>query len=227
IATDRLRFEPPLSDADWAWLMSRTDIALITLKDSAKHTSIPSKVFSAMAARCAVVAIAPEGSDLADLCERYGCGQAVRPGCSGELLRILDELVASNTALEAAKARSNEVLTSRFEMSVLAQKWAELLAALDEPRQYPFKRPLDVIVSSLALLILSPLAAATGAGVKCFLGSPILFRQLRTGRLGVPFEIIKFRSMHPPLAHADEGTSSDAARLTPFGRFIRSLSLDE
>src|SRR5690606_2511692 len=48
IATDRLRFEPPLSDADWAWLMSRTDIALITLKDSAKHTSIPSKVFSAM-----------------------------------------------------------------------------------------------------------------------------------------------------------------------------------
>ena len=88
------------------------------------------------------------------------------------------------------------------------------------------KRLLDLMLSLAALLFLSPLLALVGLLVRLRLGSPILFRQQRPGLYGQPFTLLKFRTMLD--THDAQGNLlSDAERLTPFGRFLRSTSLDE
>ena len=88
------------------------------------------------------------------------------------------------------------------------------------------KRSIDVLASSLALLLLSPVIAVTWALVLWRLGSPALFVQERAGKGGEAFNLIKFRTM---LDETDSGRQeySDDDRLTPFGRALRSTSLDE
>lgn len=88
------------------------------------------------------------------------------------------------------------------------------------------KRIIDLTVSACALIVLSPVLAIVALLVRQRLGSPVLFRQIRPGRAGQPFEMIKFRTMRDAVG-ADGQRLSDAERLTPFGRFLRSASLDE
>lgn len=88
------------------------------------------------------------------------------------------------------------------------------------------KRLLDILVSGTALLLLSPLLLVVALAVRLFLGSPVLFRQVRPGLGGRPFEMLKFRTMRD--ARGADGTPlSDAERLTRFGRRLRATSLDE
>ncbi|MGI5246784.1 sugar transferase [Dactylosporangium sp. CA-139066] len=82
------------------------------------------------------------------------------------------------------------------------------------------RRSLDLIAASAAALVLAPVIAATAVFVRVALGGPVLFRQERAGRDGVPFTLVKFRSMR-------EGPGSDAERLTRSGKFLRASSLDE
>ena len=84
---------------------------------------------------------------------------------------------------------------------------------------YP-KRLFDMLVASAALLLLSPLIALVALATRFKLGRPILFTQIRPGLHGRPFKVLKFRTML-------EGPGNDADRLTAFGRFLRSTSLDE
>ena len=88
------------------------------------------------------------------------------------------------------------------------------------------KRLLDIIIASIALILLSPLYAFVAYKVKKNLGSPVLFRQVRPGLHGKPFEMIKFRSMKDAV-DAQGNPLPDSERLTPFGRMLRSSSLDE
>ena len=88
------------------------------------------------------------------------------------------------------------------------------------------KRLLDIIIASIALILLSPLYFYVAHKVKKNLGSPVLFRQVRPGLHGKPFEMIKFRSMKDAVdAHGN--LLPDSERLTPFGKMLRSSSLDE
>lgn len=88
------------------------------------------------------------------------------------------------------------------------------------------KRLFDILVALALLVILSPVLVITAFVVSLNLGRPILFRQTRPGLHGKPFEMIKFRSMRDA-ADADGKALPDAERLTGFGRFLRSTSLDE
>ncbi len=89
-----------------------------------------------------------------------------------------------------------------------------------------FKRLLDIIIASIALVLLSPLYFYVAYKVKKNLGSPVLFRQVRPGLHGKPFEMIKFRTMKDALD--EQGNPlPDSERLTPFGKMLRSTSLDE
>jgi len=91
----------------------------------------------------------------------------------------------------------------------------------------PFsKRLFDLIFALLALIILSPILFITAALVRIFIGTPILFKQQRPGYKGHPFFIYKFRTMTDRISR-DGSLLPDAERLTRFGRFLRSLSLDE
>ena len=88
------------------------------------------------------------------------------------------------------------------------------------------KRLLDIIIASIALLLLSPLYAFVAYKVKKNLGSPVLFRQVRPGLNGKPFEMIKFRTMKDAV-DAQGNPLPDSERLTPFGKMLRATSLDE
>lgn len=88
------------------------------------------------------------------------------------------------------------------------------------------KRLLDILIASTALLLLSPLYAFVAYKVKKNLGSPVLFRQVRPGLHGKPFEMIKFRTMRDAV-DAQGNSLPDSERLTPFGKMLRTTSLDE
>lgn len=94
------------------------------------------------------------------------------------------------------------------------------------PYERFIKRPLDCVLSSLALVVLSPVIGITALLVKTKLGSPILFKQERPGKNERIFSIYKFRSMTD--ARDENGELlPDNQRLQKFGRFLRSTSLDE
>ncbi len=88
------------------------------------------------------------------------------------------------------------------------------------------KRWFDFTIACLAAVVLAPLMLAIAALVRCKLGRPVLFRQQRPGIGGHPFRLIKFRTM---IDACDAGGQllPDTQRLTPFGRWLRSTSLDE
>jgi sugar transferase EpsL len=88
------------------------------------------------------------------------------------------------------------------------------------------KRIFDFVVSLLALTIFSPVLIFVGIAIYYKLGAPVLFRQLRPGLGGKPFEVIKFRTMLN-VVDSHGVPLPDSTRLTKFGQFLRSTSLDE
>lgn len=88
------------------------------------------------------------------------------------------------------------------------------------------KRGVDVALASAGLVAMAPLLGAVAAGVAVKLGRPVFFRQTRAGLDGAPFSIIKFRTMTDERGHDGELLPDDA-RLTKFGKWLRSTSLDE
>lgn len=101
-------------------------------------------------------------------------------------------------------------------------------ADVARPTRRPYdvaKRALDAAASAVGLVVLSPIILVTALVVRVNLGSPVLFTQQRPGRGGRVFRLYKFRSMR----NVDEsrGLVTDEQRLTPFGRILRSTSLDE
>lgn len=89
----------------------------------------------------------------------------------------------------------------------------------------PVKRGIDVVVGSAGLILTAPLQAVLALLVRRRLGSPVLFRQLRPGKDGEIFELAKFRTMLEP--DESRGLVTDEQRMTSFGAFLRSTSLDE
>ena len=88
------------------------------------------------------------------------------------------------------------------------------------------KRLFDIAGSTLGLLLLSPIILIVALQVRGKLGSPVLFRQIRPGMHGKPFEMIKFRTMKDAV-DAEGNSLPDSERMTAFGQFLRATSLDE
>ena len=89
-----------------------------------------------------------------------------------------------------------------------------------------FKRPMDFILSLLAIIVLSPVFIFTGILVRTKLGSPILFKQNRPGLEEKIFTMYKFRTMTDQKDEKGE-LLPDHIRLTKFGKMLRATSLDE
>jgi lipopolysaccharide/colanic/teichoic acid biosynthesis glycosyltransferase len=94
---------------------------------------------------------------------------------------------------------------------------------------YPsLKRSLDLIIALIGLVLLSPLLIAVAIWVKASSAGPVLYSGVRVGRAGMPFRMLKFRTM---VVNADKiggsSTADDDARLTSAGRFLRRFKLDE
>lgn len=88
------------------------------------------------------------------------------------------------------------------------------------------KRLIDIVLSSLAITVLSPVFIIVAYGVKKNLGSPIIFVQERPGKNGKLFKMLKFRSMKDAV-DKDGNLLPDEERITPFGQKLRATSLDE
>lgn len=98
-----------------------------------------------------------------------------------------------------------------------------------EPWEFSMKRIFDIFASLMAMIILSPVYIAVAIVVKLTSKGPVFYRQERIGKNGKPFKMYKFRSMYtdaekhgPQLSLGD-----DDPRITPFGRFMRKVRLDE
>lgn len=88
------------------------------------------------------------------------------------------------------------------------------------------KRAFDIVVASVALVLLSPVILIVALLVAIFLGRPVLFRQTRPGLHAQPFDVLKFRTMTDARG-PDGALLSDRERLPRFGQILRSTSLDE
>lgn len=88
------------------------------------------------------------------------------------------------------------------------------------------KRILDIIIATIALILLSPLYLYVAYKVRKNLGSPVIFRQVRPGLHGRPFEMIKFRTMTDE-RDPEGNLLPNEQRLPKFGKMLRATSLDE
>ena len=88
------------------------------------------------------------------------------------------------------------------------------------------RRLIDLTGASILSVLLSPVLAGLALAIRLSMGRPILFRQLRPGYKGEPFEVYKFRTMKDAV-DAESEPLPDEERLTKIGVFMRQLSLDE
>ncbi|WP_073375326.1 sugar transferase [Desulfofustis glycolicus] len=88
------------------------------------------------------------------------------------------------------------------------------------------KRVFDVLVSTTALVVLSPVLVFMAVLIRCRMGTPVSFRQVRPGLFGRPFKMIKFRTMCDTKDRVGRPLP-DSERLTGLGRYLRTTSLDE
>lgn len=89
------------------------------------------------------------------------------------------------------------------------------------------KRTCDFVVALVLLIVAAPVGLVIALAVRCWLGSPVLFRQQRAGQHGRPFTLVKFRTMTEASSLDDGRLARDEERLTGLGRLLRATSLDE
>lgn len=100
------------------------------------------------------------------------------------------------------------------------------MTARPSGRAQSTKRWLDVSLASIGLVLTSPILALAAIAIRWRLGTPVLFRQMRPGKDAVPFTVYKFRTMRDE-RDSDGNPLPDHHRLTPLGRTLRRLSIDE
>jgi lipopolysaccharide/colanic/teichoic acid biosynthesis glycosyltransferase len=87
-------------------------------------------------------------------------------------------------------------------------------------------RSLDLVGATALLALASPLLVAAALAIRVGMGRPVLFRHTRAGRDGIPFDLVKLRTMRP-LREGETAPDADGIRITPLGRVLRSTSIDE
>lgn len=185
-------------------------------------------------------------------------------GPSSDLYRVLSELPVDEVYLAGNPARHGEAMQAaikvcetlgvpfalpqysfRFDRAVpvdscrTADGYSHFVSVEPKPAQLALKRLFDIAVSGTALWLLLPLLVAVAALVKLTSRGPIFFRQVRVGRFGRTFHMLKFRSMGAD-AEAQRGELealneqkgpvfkiAKDPRVTPLGRFLRKHSIDE
>jgi lipopolysaccharide/colanic/teichoic acid biosynthesis glycosyltransferase len=167
-----------------------------------------------------------------------GCRQVVRPGengllvprqSAGALTDALRELVADPARRERMGRAGRALAEQHFDESVIVATVLSTYDRLSRPRRRRLglaKRAFDMVVAAIVLVVTSPLLALVAVAVRLRLGRPVLFRQVRPGLDGAPFTVLKFRTM-TDRRDANGDLLPDDARLTRFGRLLRSTSIDE
>ena len=122
-----------------------------------------------------------------------------------------------------------ESISGRIMLENLWPSWLILSKGFRKPAWMRFqKRAMDIIVSIVALALLWPVLVLVAIAILLETGRPVLFRQERVGMKGVPFQILKFRSMYQNAeANGPVWAASADHRITKVGRLLRKYRLDE
>ena len=153
---------------------------------------------------------------------------AVESGEHEHLGRIMNELEGTGVRIKIIPDMY-DILSGSVKMtSIFGAPLIEVNPQIMPAWQFSVKRLIDIVFSTLALLILSPALLVIALMVKLTSRGPVFFRQERIGRAGRPFNIIKFRSMvHDAERNGPQLSSTADPRITRVGRFLRRTRMDE
>jgi len=142
--------------------------------------------------------------------------------------KVINKLTNVNVIIKAIPSMY-DIITGKVRMSnVLGTPLIEITHELMPKWQMNIKQSLDLFVSFMALVILSPLILFLMAAVKLTSKGPVFYSHERIGKFGKPFQIYKFRSMHVDAeSEGPELSSKNDPRITKIGRFMRKSRLDE
>lgn len=170
-------------------------------------------------------------NDIKDIIQKYKVVEviiALEDSEHGKIEKILTLLIDSNVVIKTIPGMY-DILTGKVKMSnifgtPLIEVSHHMVPAWVENSKHFF----DILISLVALLILSPLFLMLAIGVRFSSPGPIFYKQKRIGKNGKPFKIYKFRSMYIDAeVNGPELSSKDDQRITPVGRFMRKSRLDE
>jgi len=227
---DNICFSGAVSKIRMPEVLAASDVCLATLRDIPMFaTTYPNKIFDYMAAgRPTVLAI---DGVIRQVLEASSGGIAVRPNDDAALARAVGRLCDDRELAVRLGRNARVYVAEHFNRDKHAEQLHQLLGEIVQFRgirkvgYQATKRIIDFMVAAAAIVLLAPVIAVLALLVRINLGAPVLFRQQRPGLNEEPFTILKFRTMHP--ANEEAGLSTDEARLSPFGAFLRSTSLDE
>ena len=153
---------------------------------------------------------------------------AVDSGEHEHISRIMNELEGTGVRIKVIPDMY-DILSGSVKMtSIFGTPLIEVNPEIMPAWQFSLKRVVDVAVSTIALLALSPMFLVLSVLVKTSSDGPVFFRQERIGKHGRPFRIIKFRSMGCDAeANGPQLSSATDARITPIGRWMRRTRMDE
>jgi glycosyltransferase involved in cell wall biosynthesis len=128
---EKVYFGDGLGQAEWITAMQSAEIALVTMSPGAETVVMPSKTYSAMMAGQAILAIAPEDSDLVDLIKKAECGWWVEPGDVDGLEKAIQAISDDPKELMACRERAYQYAQAHYGQADLAKEWAALFEQLD------------------------------------------------------------------------------------------------
>lgn len=224
---DNVIFHDPVNKQRLSSLMKAADLGIQSLANvpAFYYGTSPNKFFDYISAGLPVLNNYPGW--LAGMIKETECGFAVDPDSPEQFAAALENGAEDRDALKRMGEAASQLAHREFDRDTLGNRFVAVLSqAASMPVVAPAKRAMDIIGACSGLLLLAPIIALLAFLVRQKHGAPICFRQVRPGKSGKPFEMIKFRTMKDERG-ADGELLPDRERLTAFGQFMRSTSLDE
>lgn len=209
-------------------ILTLSDTLLVHLKDEPLfRVTVPSKTQAyLMAGRPILMGVK---GDAARMVAEADAGVAFEPENAQAMADAVRRLLHMDPAeLERMGERGRVFYEERLAIRIGARRFASVLdtARHEEPHALLLKRLGDIVGSALGLVIFSVPMLGVSLLVRISCGRPVLFRQQRPGKEGVPFQMLKFRTM-TDRRNEDGELLPDSQRLTRVGVFLRATSLDE
>lgn len=210
------------------------DVFVISLKQGLAGYIVPSKLYGILAAGRPYVASVEEGCEVAAITKKYDCGLLAAPGDSEDLAQKILTLYRDRTLAGQLGTNAREAALE-FDRPLQVQAYYSLFreltsgVATPEPRSPLLKRPFDVFLSGLALLLSAPLWVLISLSITLEDGGPVFYAQERVGKRGRRFKSWKFRSMVPDTEQTLNPLQAkeNDHRVTRVGRILRATALDE
>jgi lipopolysaccharide/colanic/teichoic acid biosynthesis glycosyltransferase/UDP-N-acetylglucosamine:LPS N-acetylglucosamine transferase len=224
---DNVIFHDPVNKQRLAGLMKAADLGIQSLANvpAFYFGTSPNKFFDYISAGLPVLNNYPGW--LAGMIKESGCGYAVDADSAEQFADALEAAADNRDELKRMGKAASQLAHREFDRDVLGSRFVEVLANSSTlPVTAPVKRLVDIVGAGAGLLLLAPVILVLAWFVRRKHGAPVCFRQVRPGKDGKPFEMIKFRTMTDERG-ADGELLPDRERLTAFGQFLRSTSLDE